>query len=165
MAENIFASIICNNRPMALAKITGNADNPDLSGDVNFYATPMGGIIVMSEVHGLPDRTNPSGFYGMHIHEFGDCALPFDKTGTHYNPNNTTHPNHAGDLPPLLSNNGYAWMNFFTTHLTISEILGKSIIIHNMRDDFTTQPSGDSGAKIGCGLIRPILHKLPGRPW
>lgn len=165
MAENIFTSIIMNNRPMALAKVTGNTDNPDLSGDISFYGTPMGGVIIMVKIHGLLDNSNPSGFYGMHIHEFGDCTLPFDKTGVHYNPGNMPHPDHAGDLPPLLSNNGYAWMAFYTERLTISEILGKSIVIHSMRDDFTSQPAGDSGEKIGCGVIRPILHKLPGRPW
>ncbi len=95
-----------------------------------------------------------SNFFGMHIHEVGDCTLPFDKTGGHYNPTNASHPEHAGDLPPLLSNNGYAWTAFYTGRLRMDEIIGKSIIIHGMRDDFTTQPAGDSGEKIGCGVIQ-----------
>ena len=68
-------------------------------------------------------------------------------------PNATAWIN-GGDLPPLLGNNGYAWTAFFDKRFTIDEIIGKSIIIHNMRDDFTSQPSGDSGTKIGCGVIK-----------
>ena len=90
----------------------------------------------------------------MHIHENGDCTSPFDKTGNHYNPENTSHPNHSGDLPPLLSNKGYAWIAFWDNRFTISEIKGKSIVIHSMSDDFRSQPSGDSGEKIGCGVIK-----------
>lgn len=169
---DIFISILNKDRPEASAWIKGNSDNPNLSGLVNFYNTPFGGIIVNAEIYGLPDSMTPtrgnltpnssnmdsiqgipSKFFGMHIHEFGNCTLPFDKTGNHYNPNNTEHPQHAGDLPPLLSNNGYAWLSFYTKRLSIKDIIGKSIVIHSMRDDFTSQPAGDSGIKIGCGVI------------
>lgn len=138
------------NRPDATALIHGNAAHPELFGKVFFTQTPSGGVIVTAEVLGLPQET---GFLGMHIHQVGDCTLPFDKTGNHYNPNNTMHPMHAGDLPPLLNNNGYAYISFYDERFTVKDVLGKSIIIHSMRDDFTTQPSGDSGVKIGCGVI------------
>lgn len=58
-----------------------------------------------------------------------------------------------GDLPPLLSNRGYAWTAFYDTRFGISDIVGRSLIIHENRDDFTTQPAGDSGKKIACGVI------------
>lgn len=154
-SQNIFTSILMNNFPMAIALIQGNSGYPDLHGKVFFYNTPFGGALVYVEVNGLPDKNPSSNFYGLHIHEFGNCTLPFDKTGNHYNPGNTQHPWHAGDLPPLLGNNGYAWMCVYTGRFSIPEILGKSVVIHGMRDDFTSQPSGDSGAKIGCGVIRP----------
>lgn len=148
-----YGSILSKKSPSAHAWIGGNKDYPNLNGLVNFYETSIGGILVSVEIYGMP-TTNPSGFHGMHIHEFGDCTIPFDKTGNHYNPTNSPHPNHIGDLPPLLNNSGYAYTTFYDTRFTIADLLGKSLIIHSNRDDFTSQPSGDSGVKIGCGVIR-----------
>ena len=79
------------------------------------------------------------------MHEYGDCMPPFDQTGNHYNPSNRQHPFHAGDFPPLLSNQGYAWMSFYDARLSPCEVIGRSLVIHAMADDFTTQPSGHSG--------------------
>ncbi|MDO5409506.1 MAG: superoxide dismutase family protein [Lachnospiraceae bacterium] len=106
-----------------------------------------------NEINSFGSLTAPS-FYGMHIHQIGDCTLPFDQTGEHYNPNSLPHPKHAGDLPPLLGNEGYAFSIFYTESLTLSQIIGRSIIIHQNPDDFTTQPAGSSGEKIGCGVIQ-----------
>lgn len=58
-----------------------------------------------------------------------------------------------GDLPPLVENNGYAYMQVLINKFKIKDILGKVIIIHDSPDDFTTQPSGNSGIKIACGKI------------
>lgn len=102
-----------NPEPCAYSVITGNKDNRRLNGTVYFYNTPFGGTLVEAEVDGLPvNPDNPVAFYGMHIHENGDCTLPFDKTGEHYNPSSAPHPEHAGDLPPLLVNYGYAYTVF-----------------------------------------------------
>jgi len=150
---NIFKSTLTDGEPAAEAMITGNSDHPNLYGHACFYYTPINGILVGIEVFGLPDNDNHSHFYGLHIHEFGNCTKPFDKTGSHFNPQNQPHPYHAGDMPPLLSSDGYAFTIFYDNRLKISDIIGKSIIIHSMRDDFTTQPSGDAGQKIGCGII------------
>lgn len=136
----------------AIAIINRNINYPDLRGQICFCKTLNEGVLITAEIFGLPDNMKSS-FFGIHIHEVGDCTLPFDNTGSHYNPDNSPHPMHAGDLPPLLSNKGYAWMSFFDKRFTIDEIIGKSIVIHNMRDDFKTQPAGDSGNKIGCGII------------
>ena len=155
----LFSSILTQTEPAAIALIHGNADNTSLTGNVLFYQTPLNGVLVSAEIQGL-DATNATGFFGMHIHEFGNCTLPFDQTGNHYNPTNQQHPLHAGDLPPLLSNNGYAWSSFFDSRFTIADIIGKSVVIHDMRDDFTSQPSGGSGTKIGCGVIKNNL-KMP----
>ncbi len=80
--------------------------------------------------------------------------MPFDKTGNHYNPTKEPHPDHAGDLIPLMGNQGYAWLAFYDKRFQISEIMGRSVVIHTMPDDFKSQPSGDAGGKIGCGVIR-----------
>lgn len=151
-----FTGLLQYNHPRAVAWVTGNADNPQLSGLVKFYQTSYNGVLVEAEIFGLPD-TKESNFYAMHIHQFGDCSNNFSETGEHYNPENEPHPFHAGDLLPLLSNQGYAWSAFYDKRFMINEIIGKSVIIHSGADDFTTQPSGNAGIKIGCGEIRRIL--------
>lgn len=141
--------------PDAYAVISGNEDNNRLNGTVYFYSTPFGGTLVEAEVDGLPvDPGSPVTFYGMHIHENGDCTPPFDQTGEHYNPSSSMHPYHAGDLPPLLGNYGYAYLVFFTDRFSPGDITGRSIVIHSRPDDFKSQPSGNSGDKIGCGVIK-----------
>lgn len=152
----IFTDILQNNMPEAVAWINGNWDNPQLSGLVKFYKTPYEGILIEGEVFGLPNIVMPgaSNFYGMHIHGYGDCTKPFDKTGNHYTRDEELHPQHSGDMIPLLGNQGYAWTAFYDKRIKIPEIIGRSVIIHAMPDDFTTQPSGASGMKIGCGVIR-----------
>lgn len=132
------------------ALIRGNASYPNLSGRASFSRTPMGGVFVKVEVYGLPKEDS---FLALHLHEYGDCTLPFDKTGNHYNPKHVEHPAHAGDMPSLLNNEGYAFLAFYTDRLKIQDVIGKSIIIHRKRDDFTSQPSGDAGEKIACGVV------------
>lgn len=150
-----FAEILEDEMPRAIAVISGNADNPQLGGMAAFYDTPYNGILIVASVTGLPasEDKNPGGFYALHIHEYGDCTLPFNKTGAHYNPSGRPHPEHDGDLPPLMGNSGYAWAAFYDMRFTIDEIIGRSIIIHSRRDDFSSQPAGDAGDKIGCGTI------------
>ena len=58
-----------------------------------------------------------------------------------------------GDLPPLLSCNGNAYMTVKTDRFKVKDIIGRTVIIHYRADDFRTQPSGDSGEKIACGII------------
>lgn len=151
-----FSEILRNGRPDAMAWVTGNRENPQLSGLVKFYLTPYEGILIEAEIFGLPDRKTKGStdYYAMHIHENGDCTPPFDKTGEHYTRDGEKHPQHTGDLIPLMGNQGYAWTAFYDKRVRIQEIMGRSVIIHAMPDDFTTQPSGNSGTKIGCGVIR-----------
>ena len=58
-------------------------------------------------------------------------------------------------MPPLLANQGYAWMSFYDKRFSMEDILDRSVVIHQDPDDFKTQPSGNSGAMIACGVIRP----------
>ena len=138
-----------------MAWVRGNEANPQLRGLVKFYATPYGGVLVEAEVFGLPniDELRSSGFYALHIHENGDCSSDFTKTGDHYNPTNQQHPDHAGDLIPLMGNQGYAWACFYDKRFTVPEIVGRSVVIHGGSDDFTSQPSGNAGEKVACGVI------------
>lgn len=84
----------------------------------------------------------------------GNLDDEFANAKTHYNPTKCHHPYHVGDLPPLIENNGYAYMSVFINKFKVKDIIGKVIIIHDMPDDFTTQPSGNSGTKIACGKIK-----------
>ncbi|WP_411675736.1 superoxide dismutase family protein [Caproicibacter sp.] len=152
--------------PNARAMMNGSRDYPDLHGFVSFYQT-SDGVFLIAQIHGLPTGTQACSpdIYGFHIHEGKSCTGnaedPFADTDGHYNPNGCPHPAHAGDLPPLFGNRGYAFMAFFTDRFTVNEVIGRTVIIHAAPDDFTTQPSGNSGAKIACGKIMPtgILYR------
>ncbi len=87
----------------------------------------------------------------------GNSSDEFADAKTHYNPQNCPHPYHAGDLPPLIENDGYSYMSVFINKFTVKDIIGKVVIIHEMPDDFTTQPSGNSGTKIACGEIKKVF--------
>lgn len=147
-------------RPQAVAEIRGDARHRSIRGRTEFYRTPRG-VIIYTEVWGLPFSTSrcTGRIFAFHIHDGFSCAggaiqPPFPHSGSHYNPQNCRHPFHAGDLPPLFGNRGYAMSVFLTDRMSINEIIGKTIIIHSAADDFTTQPAGNSGDKIACGEIR-----------
>ncbi|MDP4132580.1 MAG: superoxide dismutase family protein [Bacillota bacterium] len=145
-------------RDEAVAYIKGGSEYPDIHGNVYFYQTNIG-IIVSAEIYGLPVQNDCSGssVFGFHIHEGSECTGnsmdEFADTLGHYNPKECPHPYHAGDLPPLFADNGYAYMSVLTSRFKLNEIIGKTVIIHEKPDDFTTQPSGNSGKKIACGKI------------
>ena len=104
---------------------------------------------------GLPKHE--TGFYGFHIHEGKNCGgEAFSHTGGHFSPEGAAHPKHRGDLPPLLSDQGKAFLAVKSTRFTPCDILGRTVVIHDRADDFHTQPGGASGKKIGCGVIRRL---------
>lgn len=154
-----FMNLLQERKPAAFASILGGKAAPLLMGTAYFYETPFHGLLIEVDIGGLPYKKDGScgQFYGMHIHENGDCSGDFGKTKNHYNPLDAPHPGHSGDLPPLLGNHGYAYSVFYTCRLQLSEIVNRSIIIHDSPDDFTTQPSGNSGSKIGCGVIQKAV--------
>lgn len=150
-----FLRLFADNRPRAYAKISGKESSPDLQGFVFFYDVPNGGVLAEAEVFGLSGRAVPDApvFYGFHVHENGDCFEPFSYTGGHYNPGNLMHPHHAGDMPPLRSVDGYAWMAFYSDDWKLHKLIGKSVAVHREADDFAAQPAGHAGEVIGCGVI------------
>lgn len=157
---------VSNYPNMAIAYIKGGPLAPILRGTVFFINVP-GGTEVFIHVVGLPkykpaeNDNSPIGPHGFHIHEFGNCSVgnagePFEDAGEHWNPYNQPHGNHAGDFPVLFSNNGLARMQFFTNKFKVSQIIGKSVIIHQNPDDYRTQPAGNAGKRLGCGVIVPF---------
>jgi len=140
------------NPPSAIAIIRGSAAYPKLRGQVLFHQRQHC-VLVEATVRGLP--TTETGFFGLHIHTGNSCAGDdFADTLSHYNPTETPHPSHAGDLPPLMSCHSDAYLAVKTSRFRISDILGRTVVIHNMPDDFTSQPAGNAGTKIACGVIR-----------
>lgn len=146
-------------RPQASASIAGGKSCPGITGTVRFYQTNTG-VIVLAEISGLPKSNTPceERIFGFHIHGGADCGGTMDDAFadamSHYNPAGCGHPHHAGDLPPLFGNDGLALSLFLTNRFSVDEAIGKTVIIHDHPDDFTTQPSGNSGTKIACGVIR-----------
>ena len=142
----------------AKAHIKGGKKYPNIDGFVYFKET-KNGVMLTAKINGLPTSKNKykGRFFGFHIHNgvscTGNAEDEFANAGTHYNPENCLHPFHQGDLPPLIENNGYAYMSVFLNKFKIKDIIGRVIIIHDMPDDFTSQPSGNSGTKIACGRI------------
>ena len=147
-----------SDKPAAGAWMKGGKEAPYLSGTVRFYPC-TDGVLVVARICGLP-LDNPGGFFGFHIHQGDTCrGQKFSGTGSHYDPKNVPHPNHAGDLPPLLGCKGRACMSVLTDRFRVSEIIGRTVVIHSGSDDFRSQPAGDAGEKIACGVIRAVENR------
>ncbi len=154
---------IFDKRPYAVAHVKGSALAPEIEGTIKFFPS-KGGTIVVAEVEHLPEDMpaildkQPIGPFGFHIHEGNTCGVgggegAYGSAGGHYNPTNTHHPEHAGDLPVLFGNDGYAWMAVYTNRFRPSDVVNRTVIIHQNPDDFRTQPAGNSGVRIACGVI------------
>ncbi len=136
--------------PFASAYIRGNKFAPYLNGTMKLYPW-ANGTIVKLEIINLPDKPTP---FAVHIHDGKRCDPDdFSGAGGHYNPTNVEHPAHAGDLPSIFSNDGYSYMVTYTNRFKPKDLLGKPVIIHLDPDDFRTQPSGNAGKRIGCGIF------------
>jgi superoxide dismutase, Cu-Zn family len=123
-------------------------------------------------------RDLPAGFHGFHVHTTGLCDAPgFTTAGGHYNPEGSTHRDHAGDMPSLLINSdGEGYIGFATDRFTISELVaddGSAVIVHAAADNFANIPdryrspasppqggpdpetlaTGDAGSRLACGVV------------
>lgn len=146
--------------PQAISTISGNEIHKDIRGNMRLFQLDTG-VLVAIELFGLPTgKRCAHPIFALHIHEgescMGNMNDAFAYAMTHYNPDNCEHPFHAGDLPPVFGNNGYAFQVFFTDRFSVKEVIGRTVIVHSRSDDFKTQPSGDSGQKIACGIIRKM---------
>ncbi|MCX7659042.1 MAG: superoxide dismutase family protein [Caldimonas manganoxidans] len=145
--------------PMAMAVLEPTRGQ-GASGRVMFHQMGEDQVMVHAMVKGL----KPNAEHGFHIHDKGDCSSGDGMSaGGHFNPGGHPHggqagPRHAGDMPNLRSNaNGEADMRFTLSGVSIgrgaADIVGRGLIVHAEPDDYRTQPTGNSGARIACGVI------------
>lgn len=129
--------------------------------------TATGEVQIVADVQGLPPGT-----HGIHLHAVGTCDEtanpPFSTAGGHFNPLNREHgldnPNgpHAGDLPNLVANNiGHGTLTVTTNRVTLGagatslfDADGSAVVIHEGPDDHMSNPAGNSGGRIACGVIQ-----------
>ena len=144
--------------PMALINTSGQQ-----IGTVRAWQT-AGGVSFHIEAAGLPH-----GVHGIHVHPIGRCDPPdFASAGTHWNPTNRQHglnnPQgpHAGDMPNVtVAANGVLSETVVLPHASMAQLVDQdvsSIMIHANADDYVSQPSGNSGPKIACAVIRPAAE-------
>lgn len=125
---------------------------------------PMGdGVHLTGEIGGL----QPNGSHGFHIHEKGDCsAADASSAGGHFNPAATPHgraghgAHHAGDGDNLVADaQGVARVNAHFSGVSLGggsagDVAGRALIVHANADDYSSQPAGNAGARVACGVIR-----------
>ncbi len=136
-----------------------STEGNQVRGVVHFYQTENGTRIV-ADVEGLEPNTR----HGFHIHEWGDCSAPDGTSaGGHFNPKNKPHggpdspERHVGDLGNLeVDAQGAAHYERIDTEVELNgpySVIGRGMIVHAGEDDLTTQPTGNAGARMACGVI------------
>ncbi len=130
--------------------------NSGVTGTVTFEKV-NDGVKVSAAVNGLGETV-----HGFHIHQYGDCtADDGTSTGGHFNPNEMEHSGpdanerHMGDMGNLTGagTNNVTTYSYTDTNIQLEKIIGRAIIVHEGEDDFITQPTGDAGGRIACGVI------------
>lgn len=120
------------------------------------------GVHITGEIGGL----QPGSTHAIHIHEIGDCsAADASSAGGHFNPTNAPHgragagPHHAGDMDNIVADaDGVAKIDIQDNDVSLrrgapNDITGRAVIVHAGADDYTSQPSGNAGARVACGVI------------
>jgi Cu-Zn family superoxide dismutase len=147
----------------AWAVLQAGPDTPGFSGTVTF-SRAGGGVRVVADLAGVA----PAGNHGFHIHENGQCehdpaGKHFTTAGGHFNPTGAPHAcpdgasHHAGDLGNVvIQADGTGHLDLTTPMLSLSgptSVIGKAVLLHAGADDCTSQPAGNAGARLACGVV------------
>jgi Cu-Zn family superoxide dismutase len=142
----------------AVAVLQPTAGNK-VNGTVTFTEV-ADGVQVRAEINGLTP-----GNHGFHVHEFGDCsAADATSAGAHFNPTNKPHAGpdaperHVGDMGNVQADaSGRAKLEYVDHEISLTNdqrsVIGRSVVVHAKADDLKSQPAGDSGARVACGVI------------
>lgn len=136
-------------------------DGSTAGGTVTFTEKEDGTVEIVAEVHGVA----AGGQHGIHLHENGECVGDFSSAGGHFNPTGVDHAgpdaavHHAGDFGNIeIGEDGSGHLELNSEMLSVGEgpasVVGKAVILHSGEDDLSTQPSGDSGSRVACGVVR-----------
>jgi superoxide dismutase, Cu-Zn family len=142
----------------AVAELIDGKANPIGSAQLNQLEQ---GVQIVIAVSGLP-----VGKHALHIHETGACEPPFESAGGHFNPTGAEHGfdsaggPHAGDLPNIYVGEGALQVEYITDRVTLEDGEtslfdddGSAIVIHEGQDDYVSEPAGDAGNRLACGVI------------
>ncbi len=147
---------------VATANLMSTADSTQAVGTAKFYQIDATQIRLDLEIN---DKSRADSNVAVHFHEHGDCGDKGNNTHGHWNPTQENHGEwgsaafHSGDIGNIrLDAQGYGVKTVTTDRWSIAEdsphkIIGLGIIVHGGTDDYTTQPTGNSGPRIGCGVI------------
>lgn len=150
---------------IAKAELFQTADSAKTMGTAKFYDAGNGQITMDLQIN-YPERADS--VVAVHFHEHGDCGNKGENTHGHWNPTNENHgkwgtaPFHSGDIGNIqLDNKGIGSVSVTTDRWSIADtaknsIIGRGIIVHGGTDDYKTQPTGNSGPRVGCGVIRKM---------
>ncbi len=151
-----------SNTPVAISNLLSTADNTQSIGIAKFYQA--GNTQIRLELT-IDDKSRANENVAVHFHEHGDCGDSGNNAHGHWNPTKENHgewgkpPFHSGDIGNIkLDANGHGTKSITTDRWSVNEdttkrIISLSIIVHGGTDDYTTQPTGNSGPRIGCGVI------------
>lgn len=146
--------------PTAKARLESRSGST-VTGTLSLRQKPDG-VQITGEVVGL----SPASAHGFHVHEKGDCsAADASSAGPHFNPMGAPHgkmgggPHHAGDMPNIVADKrGAAQVNILVPGATLTpgpaSIAGRAIVVHRDPDDYATQPAGNAGPRLACGVIQ-----------
>jgi superoxide dismutase, Cu-Zn family len=145
--------------PLKAVALLHPTEGNNVSGTVTFTEV-ADGVQVQAEITGLTP-----GKHGFHVHEFGDCtAADASSAGAHFNPTNKPHAGpdsverHVGDMGNIEADaSGVAKSDYLDHNMSLANdeqsIIGRSVVVHAKADDLKSQPAGDSGARVACGVI------------
>lgn len=152
---------LAQDKQTAIADFVGSGGKAD--GRATFTAAASGGVLIEVEVSGLPANK----WVAIHIHETGNCdaSAHHESAGEHFNPTKAEHGllaakgPHAGDMPnQYVGQDGVLRAQIFDKMVTLDDkadgIRGRALIVHSNSDDYRSQPAGDTGERLACGVIK-----------